>query len=109
MKINSLEWKREVLLKSFTDINGDRLKEHYDDDSGWVEISSYIKSIFDQGCEDLFDKVSANGCSECKYCQHNESTTDAFGTGDSPTDFECTNSESSDCPYVFENIETILD
>ena len=112
-EINAKEWKKEGLFVDFVQVNEDKLKEHYEDDTGWVEDAaarlSFVKAEFNKGCDKIFDEASAYGCSHCEYCEHNEGTPDAFGTGDSPTMYECKNDEPSECPQVIETINNWFD
>lgn len=107
-----IEWKRERVFENFLahKDNNARLKEHFDDmELPSYKLDTYKRRQFDQGIEFLFDKASGEGCSDCPSCQHNEATEDAFGTGDSPTLFECSNQEPIECPHAEEQILVWLD
>jgi hypothetical protein len=119
-QINAIEWRREKTFEEFMRVNQSRMKEHFDDekeekkhyedDSGWVENKlAYTREQFEEGCAFIFDKASAEGCKHCEDCEWNDATPDAFGTGDSPTMYECTNQEASECPQVVENINWWFD
>lgn len=46
-----------------------------------------------------WDEIFENG-EECQSCIYNESTTDYYGTGDSPTMRECMVISPTDCPAI---------
>lgn len=50
-----------------------------------------------EAMEEVFDDFK-----ECKNCEHCEGTSDGYGTGDSPTLYECTASGPEDCFMVEE-------
>ena len=68
-----------------------------------MNIEALIEQIFCLIHEEAFDDFQEN----CIGCDYLLKTPDGYGTGDSPTVYECEVDDNKDCPVVVEFIQDI--
>ncbi len=93
-------WQKDNFNCLYDDFSEDYRFRGSDDD-----FYDWAREQFEERITELFDEAQTEGCDQCDNCPFNEATTDAFGTGDSPTAFECTSFEPSDCEFVLDNLD----
>lgn len=101
--------KEQNMFEEWLDINYENLELSYSENGGDFDyFQEFVREEFDEIITDLFETAQCEGTA-CEYCEHNEVTRDAYGTGDSPTMRECTTVEPSNCYFVVDNLhETAL-
>ena len=68
-----------------------------------MNIEALTEQVFDSIQEAAFEDFQEN----CIGCDYLLKTPDGYGTGDSPTVYECEVDDNKDCPVVVEFIQDI--
>lgn len=68
-----------------------------------MNYGEYIEAFMSSVQSAAFDDHGRN----CDGCRHYLVTHDMYGTGDSPTDYECIVDDLEDCPHVFSAAEEL--
>ena len=99
--------EQDKLYNDWSDLHYENLELSFAENHGDMDyFEEYIRGEFDYIISDLLETAQCEG-TPCEFCEFNEVTKDAYGTGDSPTLRECTTVEPTDCYFVIDNLDEI--
>jgi len=101
--------QEQKLFEDWLDTYYEDMELSFSEDGGDFDyFDEFLREEFDYIISNLFETAQCEG-TNCEFCEYNEVTKDAYGTGDSPTMRECTTSEPSDCYFVLDNLDERTD